>query len=127
MARRVGIVGVDDGWAGMADPPEVQHDGEFLIYMIHEPELRGHWNANLTLAGHTHGGQFIPPGIERVMSGGLVTLSGEIREVNTTTYISRGIGTSNINTELRFLQKPEIVYIVPPDHGEFELDDDTIP
>jgi uncharacterized protein len=113
--RQVVIVGVDDGWAGMANPPlvpdELKNDS-FIIYLIHEPAYRGTWDANLTLAGHTHGGQIIPAGSERVISGGLVTLSGKIEEGDTITYITRGIGTSNLDVSLRS-SPPEIVLINP--------------
>jgi hypothetical protein len=115
--RSVVIAGVDDGWAGMADPPVVPENGSFVIYMIHEPECRAEWDADLILAGHTHGGQFIPSGVERIISGGMVTLSGKIVEGNTTTYITRGTGTSNLDVELRFFSPPEIVYITPPQSG----------
>lgn len=115
--RNVTIVGVDDGWAGMADPPAVPENDSFVIYMIHEPECRAEWDADLILAGHTHGGQFIPSGIERILSGGMVTLSGKIVDGNTTTYITRGTGTSNLDVELRFFSSPEIVYITPPQRG----------
>jgi predicted MPP superfamily phosphohydrolase len=109
------IVGVDDGWAGMANPPDVPDElknDSFIIYLVHEPSYRGNWNANLTLAGHTHGGQIIPSGSERVISGGLVTLSGRIEEGDTITYITRGIGTSNLDVSLRS-SPPEIVFIGP--------------
>ncbi len=111
--RNVTIVGVDDGWAGMAAPPAVPETDSFVIYMIHEPECRASWDADLILAGHTHGGQFIPSGSERVITGGLVTLSGEIVEGDTITYITRGIGTSNFNVTLT-ASPPEIVYISNP-------------
>jgi hypothetical protein len=111
--RNVVIVGVDDGWAGRADPPlvpqELKNDA-FIIYMVHEPSYRGNWDTNLTLAGHTHGGQIIPTGSERVITGGLVTLSGKIDENGKITYISRGIGTSNLDITLR-ASPPEIVVI----------------
>jgi predicted MPP superfamily phosphohydrolase len=113
--RKVVIVGVDDGWAGMANPPQVPEEvknNSFVIYMVHEPSYRGDWDANLTLAGHTHGGQVIPAGSERVVSGGLVTLSGKIDESGKITYISRGIGTSNLDITLR-ASPPEIVVITP--------------
>jgi hypothetical protein len=114
--RKVVIVGVDDGWAGRADPPLVPQelkDDAFIIYLVHEPAYRGNWDTNLTLAGHTHGGQIIPAGSERVISGGLVTLSGKIDENGKITYISRGIGTSNLDITLR-ASPPEIVVITPP-------------
>ena len=119
MAKKVLNVGVDDGWAGMADPPLVPQalkNDAFTIYLIHEPAYRGNWDANLTLAGHTHGGQIVPAGSERVISGGLVTLSGKIEEGNKTTYITRGIGTSNLDITLR-ASLPEIVVINPPSSG----------
>jgi hypothetical protein len=114
--KRVTIVGVDDGWAGMADPPYVPQElknDSFTIYLIHEPAYRGNWEANLTLAGHTHGGQIFPSGSERVISGGTVILSGKIEEGNKITYITRGIGTSNLDITLR-ASPPEIVIINPP-------------
>jgi uncharacterized protein len=117
--RKVVIVGVDDGWAGMANPPQVPEEvknNSFIIYMIHEPSYRGNWDANLTLAGHTHGGQIIPAGSERFITGGLITLSGKIDENGKITYISRGIGTSNLDITLR-ASPPEIVVINPPLHG----------
>jgi uncharacterized protein len=113
--RKVLIVGVDDGWAGMADPPQVPRalkNDSFVIYLIHEPAYRGNWEANLTLAGHTHGGQIIPAGSERVISGGLITLSGKIQEGQKITYITRGIGTSNLDISMRS-SPPEIVVINP--------------
>ena len=113
--QSVVIVGVDDGWAGMANPPHVPDElknNSFIIYLVHEPSYRGDWDSNLTLAGHTHGGQIIPPGSERIISGGLVTLSGKIEEGDSITYISRGIGTSNLDVSMRS-SPPEIVFINP--------------
>jgi hypothetical protein len=113
--RDVVIVGVDDGWAGRADPPTVPQElknDSFIIYLVHEPSYRGNWDANLTLIGHTHGGQIIPAGSERFITGGLVTLSGKIDESGKITYISRGIGTSNLDITLR-ASSPEIVLINP--------------
>ena len=111
------IVGIDDGWAGMADPPDMTNisgNEDFVIYMIHEPECRADWDADLILAGHTHGGQFIPPGMDGLASDGLLRLSGMITEDHDTgTYITRGLGTSNLEVELRLFATPEIVVINP--------------
>jgi predicted MPP superfamily phosphohydrolase len=112
------IVGVDDGWAGMADPPDVPETDAYVIYMIHEPDFRANWDADLILAGHTHGGQFIPPGIDGIRPDGSVTvrgfeLSGLFEKDGTVTYITRGMGTSNLPVELRMNVPPEIVIINP--------------
>ena len=67
------IVGVDDGgWDGKSTGCAVNElkDDSFIIYLVHEPSYRGDGDANLTLAGHTHGGQIIPSGSERIISGG---------------------------------------------------------
>lgn len=103
----VRIVGVDDGWAGMADPPALEPGDAFTIYMVHEPECIGEWDAHLVLAGHTHGGQFLPAGV-----ADRVGLSGESRRDTTTVYVTRGIGTSNLPWEVR-AASPEIVRIGP--------------
>ncbi len=108
------LVGVDDGWAGMANPPEPPDTDAFVLYMIHEPEYRADWDADLTIAGHTHGGQFLPQGIPVPGS----ELSGLYEEDEKFCYVTRGIGTSNFGVELRLFATPEIVVInpsVPPE------------
>jgi predicted MPP superfamily phosphohydrolase len=108
------IVGVDDGWAGMADPPAVPEDDDaFTIYMIHEPECRADWDADLILAGHTHGGQVMLPGIKDLNDRGVIELSGLVQKGVAPVYISRGVGTSNLRTDLRLNAPPEIVMIGP--------------
>jgi uncharacterized protein len=108
---KVMLVGIDDCWAGMADPPTVPETRDFTIYMVHEPKCRGNWTADLVLAGHTHGGQFFPPGFDKIIPGGILELGGRFDEGLTTTYITRGLGTSNLNIQLRAFASPEIVVI----------------
>jgi uncharacterized protein len=103
------LVGIDDGWAGMADPPVVPPAGAFTIYMIHEPSCRADWDADLIFAGHTHGGQFLPP--NTTLLG--LELSGLVKRNGVNTYITRGIGTSDFNVDLRLFATPEIVVINP--------------
>ncbi|MBP2146457.1 putative MPP superfamily phosphohydrolase [Methanofollis sp. W23] len=111
------IVGVDDGWAGMADPPDLPESDAFTIYLIHEPECRADWEADLILAGHTHGGQIMLPGVKELNDAGYLELSGLFQKDETPLYVSRGIGTSNLQTDLRLNDPPEIVVIAPAPEG----------
>ncbi|MDG6257147.1 MAG: metallophosphoesterase [Methanomicrobiaceae archaeon] len=115
--ERLVIVGVDDGWAGMADPPLLEPSDAFTIFMVHEPECRADWSCDLILAGHTHGGQFNSPILQLANNAGIVELNGMKEGENSPTYISRGIGTSNLDRDLRLFCTPEIVVIHPPSPG----------
>ena len=106
------IVGVDDGWAGMADQPDVPATDAFTIYLIHEPSCRADWDADLILAGHTHGGQFLFPVVAQLNDIGVIELSGLFETNGTPTYISRGVSSAGIaGVGLRFNCRPEIVLI----------------
>jgi len=107
------LVGIDDGWAGMADPPAVPATDAFSIYMIHEPECRADWDADLILAGHTHGGQFGGTALQFLNDAGIMELSGYVRGSRTPVYVTRGLGTSNLPWDLRLGAAPEIVIINP--------------
>jgi predicted MPP superfamily phosphohydrolase len=109
------LVGVDDGWAGMAAPPAVPETDAFVIYLIHEPECRAlDWDADLVLAGHTHGGQIMLPGVKELNDNGVLELSGLVQKEETPLYITRGLATSNLRTDLRLNAPPEIAVIGPP-------------
>lgn len=108
------LVGVDDGWAGMADPPAVPDTDAYTLYLIHEPQCRTDWDADLILAGHTHGGQFIPPLVTALNDKEIVELSGLKQKNGPLTYITRGVcGSSFAGLDLRFNARPEIVVINP--------------
>ncbi|WP_332450900.1 metallophosphoesterase [Methanoculleus sp.] len=112
--KEVVIVGVDDGWAGMADPPDVPKTDAFTIYLIHEPSCRADWDADLILAGHTHGGQFLFPVVTQLNDYGVIELAGMFETNGTPTYISRGVCSADLaGVDLRFNCQPEIVLINP--------------
>lgn len=47
----------------------------------------------LVLSGHTHGGQVNLPGVAAVAGRGFPVLAGNARELNTSLFVSRGVGT----------------------------------
>ncbi len=111
--RKTTIVGVDDMWAGLDNPPVVPESDSYVIYLVHEPEYKKDWNADLVLAGHTHGGQFNVAGIQLINTLGLIDIYGLTHKGDVPLFVSRGIGTSNFEQEYRFMASPEIVLINP--------------
>ncbi len=98
----------------MADPPDVPATDAFTIYLIHEPSCRADWDADLILAGHTHGGQFLFPVVAQLNDIGVIELAGLFETNGTPTYISRGVSSAGIaGVGLRFNCRPEIVLINP--------------
>lgn len=122
------IIGVDDPVSGWATDAQFENLGkiselvvpdQFNLLLSHRPgifRVCDDLNVQLTLAGHTHGGQIIVPGVgERGFSlaGLFVTYthglyeSEKDREVRM--YVSKGIGT--IVAPVRLFCKPEIVEV----------------
>lgn len=123
------VAGVDDEWHGRADLDKtlsaidrVASSNETgrtatrkpILLLSHSPDIFPHVPASidLTLAGHTHGGQVAPPFI-----GPLVTASrygrryahGHVVERGRHLIVSAGIGTSIL--PLRLGVPPEIVVV----------------
>jgi predicted MPP superfamily phosphohydrolase len=111
--KRVLIVGVDDIWAGRADPPGVIDGAEPVIYLVHEPAVLPGWNPDLVLSGHTHGGQF-GNGLFMILNElGFADIRGLHRKGGVDLYVTNGIGTSKFRHDLRLFTSPEIVLINP--------------
>jgi predicted MPP superfamily phosphohydrolase len=100
---RIYVAGVDDTWSNRADVPaaldERPHDVPTVL-LAHDPLLfleaasRG---VELTLSGHTHGGQIAVPGLARRLNlARLLTpfTVGLYRLGRSTLYVSRGAGTT---------------------------------
>jgi predicted MPP superfamily phosphohydrolase len=111
--RTITLVGVDDLWAGRADPPPVVRDGSPVIYLVHEPAVSPGWEADLVLSGHTHGGQFNNAIFQYLDGLEIADIQGFHRKGDVLVYVTRGVGTSASSTDRRFLTPPEIVLINP--------------
>ncbi|MBW1743639.1 MAG: metallophosphoesterase, partial [Deltaproteobacteria bacterium] len=128
MERLLNIIGAEDpvsNWATDAQFRDLSKLSQlvvpdhFNLLLSHRPgifQTCQEWNVGLTLAGHTHGGQFILPGVgERGFSlaGFFVTythgLYASAKNPEVRMYVNRGIGT--IVAPVRLFCKPEIVEI----------------
>ncbi|MCJ7741549.1 MAG: metallophosphoesterase [Methanoregula sp.] len=107
------LVGVDDIWAERADPPEIPDTGAYVIYLVHEPAWRPGWDADLILAGHTHGGQYRIPPMWVIENLNIIQIRGLSWKGDVPLYVTRGTGTSDHAGEFRYLSSPEIVVINP--------------
>ena len=122
------IIGVEDPvsrWAtdaqfqDLAKISALAEPNQFNLLLSHRPGIfktSKDWNVQLTLAGHTHGGQVIIPMVgERGFSlaGLFVTYTHGLyeseKDPEVRMYVSRGIGT--IIAPVRLFCKPEIVEI----------------
>jgi len=109
--QRLILCGVDDIWARRADPPVLPDNEAYRLYLIHEPYCDEGWDADLILAGHTHGGQ-VGNGIFMVLDiVGIVDIRGRSMKDDTIMYVTRGIGTSKGDNDYRLFSSPEIVFI----------------
>ncbi|MBP2146450.1 putative MPP superfamily phosphohydrolase [Methanofollis sp. W23] len=111
--RRLLIVGLDDALAGRTAYPDDLPGADYTLVLLHEPEYRAAWDADLLLCGHTHGGQVDLPLIGKPAAWfGHWPFAGRLEEGDRTLYVSRGLGTTPfLGMELRFNCPPEIVVI----------------
>ncbi|HVZ72118.1 MAG TPA: metallophosphoesterase [Polyangia bacterium] len=115
---RLFVAGVDDTWTGRHDVAralEERPEGVTTVLLAHDPALfpeaveRG---VDLTLSGHTHGGQLgVPFATRRWNLARLVTpfTTGVYRTGNSTLYVNNGLGTTGL--PIRLLVPPEIAVI----------------
>lgn len=114
---RLMVVGTDDLWEGAPDFDkafEEVKDRDACITLAHNPDAAMHMDGrlvDLALAGHTHGGLVVLPGIGALLSSsglGRKVVSG-LHEVNgVRMYISRGLGRGSTVVPCRFRCRPEI-------------------
>lgn len=101
-ASRLYLAGVDDTWTGRDDIDRAlqkRPDGAPTVLLAHDPDLfpqaeqRG---VELTLSGHTHGGQLALPGLSRISIARFMTrwTSGMYRRGRSWLYVNHGAGTT---------------------------------
>lgn len=119
LLRRTGghiyLAGVDDNWSGRDDLKRALRErphGATTLLLAHDPGLFPRAVASrvdLTISGHTHGGQFAVPWMVRTFNlARLMTpySSGLYREGNSFLYVSHGLGTSG--PPIRLGARPEL-------------------
>jgi predicted MPP superfamily phosphohydrolase len=107
------VAGVDDLWSGEADPHGAfagQCPNTPRVVLAHNPqsvEFFGKHRADLTLSGHTHGGQINWPGLGRVLLGKKAKrwAAGLYPHGDGHVYVNKGVG---FGWRFRFGVRPEI-------------------
>lgn len=100
---RLYVAGVDDTWTRRNDMPRAvsgRPDGVPAVLLAHDPNLFPQavsLGVELTLSGHTHGGQLGVPGLSRRFNIARVVTAyttGLYRAGDSALYVSRGAGTT---------------------------------
>jgi uncharacterized protein len=93
--------------------------GPNAILLAHDPRRltqAAELNVPVVLSGHTHGGQVLIPGLTRVVQQDFPTLAGLVRHVNTSLFVSRGVGT--VYVPMRLNCPPEVAILTLRHHGQ---------
>jgi predicted MPP superfamily phosphohydrolase len=99
---RLYVAGVDDTWTDRHDVARALADRPSAVptvLLAHDPNLFAEAQAHhveLTLSGHTHGGQLAIPGIRRLSLARFITefTGGLYRRGSSWLYVNRGAGTT---------------------------------
>ena len=111
---RLALIGVDDLLATAGRGPDFsvlgRHPDAFRLLLCHQPQgwdMARAWGADLTLAGHTHGGQIALP-TRSINPARVYTryVAGPYVASDSTLYVSRGIGVGAV--PLRVGAPPEL-------------------
>jgi predicted MPP superfamily phosphohydrolase len=99
---RLYVAGVDDTWTSRHDVARALADrpaGTPTVLLAHDPNVFPEASAHdveLTLSGHTHGGQLAIPGVRRLSLARFITrfTAGLYRRGRSWLYVNRGAGTT---------------------------------
>ena len=106
--------GVDDIWAGRANPSVIPDNGSYLISILSMNLFTGRNGMQTSSLRRTHGGQ-VNNGVFQLLDySGLVDVRGVSIKNETVMYVTRGIGASETGYDYRLFYSPEIVLINPP-------------
>jgi uncharacterized protein len=86
--------------------------GPTTILLAHDPRRlaqAAELDVPLVLSGHTHGGQVLLPGVGAIAGREFPVLAGQARQINTTLFVSRGVGTVYI--PVRINCPPEVAVL----------------
>jgi len=100
--RPLVVVGVDDGFTHRDDPAQAfRHVAapDRALVLSHEPRAAdriGLHGGRLVLSGHTHGGQFVVPGLTSAVTGliGMRYIAGWYQAGEALLYVNAGVGAS---------------------------------
>jgi predicted MPP superfamily phosphohydrolase len=101
-AARLYVAGVDDTWTSRDDVARAlaaRPEGIPTVLLAHDPNLFPQARdraVELTLSGHTHGGQLGVPGVRHLSLARLITrwTAGLYRQGRSWLYVNRGVGTT---------------------------------
>ena len=122
------VAGTDDLWVSYNLKEALQEvpSNEFKILLCHNPDVRedikNETKIDLTLCGHTHGGQVAIPFISHhfiPIKDPVRYLAGLIEESYGYTYVNRGIGT--LVFPFRIAAPPEITYLTLQKDGSEKI------
>lgn len=116
-SARLYVAGVDDTWTSRHDVDRAlaqRPEGAPTVLLAHDPDLFPQAQARaveLTLSGHTHGGQLGVPGIRHLSLARLITrwTAGLYRQGRSWLYVNRGAGTTG--PPVRLGAPPELAVI----------------
>jgi predicted MPP superfamily phosphohydrolase len=114
---RLFVAGVDDTWTSRANVARAlagRPEGVPTVLLAHDPDLFPQAEARgveLTLSGHTHGGQLAVPGVRPLSLARLMTrwTHGMFRRGRSFLYVNRGAGTTG--PPVRLGASPELTVL----------------
>lgn len=90
----------------------VKGAGPHALLLAHDPRRlsqAAELDIPLVLSGHTHGGQVLVPGLGAIAAKDFPVLAGQTRELNTSLFVSRGVGT--VYVPLRLNCPPDVAIL----------------